>query len=296
LKRRFWFYKQSGPALRVHLEGGDDETEGKGLAEFLNFRQDIILIGLDGGEMVYQGRNFYGIDYSFAENVLAKLIERPRNAPQCRSEKGTKAQIAALRRSSETKFPAGSIFRAVTDGLVKLPLNSEVLVCDDLGTESADFVAGNFGRHQLALIHAKSGSGHKISASAFHDVAAQAMKNLVYLTHTTQSPKGVGKWTRTAKWNRTNVPRLYRQADGAPVGKQLWQKLKSDTIDSSNPELFVVLVTTGVCDSEELKAAVKDPTKRTPEVAQLLHLLDALNSYSRQLGVKLIIYDLPYQA
>lgn len=71
--------------------------------------------------------------------------------------------------------------------------------------------------------------------------------------------------------------------------------IKSDIIGSSNPELFVVLVTTGCCDLQYLKRATSDPSKRTPEVAQLFHLLDGLNGYARQLGVRLIVYDLPYQ-
>jgi len=293
-KRRFWFYKQDGASLRVHMEG-DEAGEGKGLAEFLNLRQDIVLIGLDGGEMVYQGRNFYAIDYSFAETVLVNLIQRPHNAPRCRSEKGTHEQITALRNSAQTRFPVGSVFRAVADELIELPFHPEVLICDDLGTESADFIGADFGRHQMALIHAKAGSGRRISAAAFHDVAAQAMKNLVYLTRTTELPEGLVSWRRNVKWNRTNIPRLYRMPRGAPAGEQLWRKLRSDTIESSNPELFVILATTGCCDSNELKTAIKDRSKRTPEVAQLLHLLDGLNSYSRQLGVRLVIYDLPYQ-
>jgi hypothetical protein len=30
-------------------------------------------------------------------------------------------------------------------------------------------------------------------------------------------------------------------------------------------------------------------------MAQLTHLLDGLNSYARQLGVRVLIYDLPYE-
>jgi len=121
------------------------------------------------------------------------------------------------------------------------------------------------------------------------------MKNLVYLTRNSEVPNGVGSWRRNAKWNRTSIPRLYRSPDGLPSRERLWSKLKSDIIDSSNPELYVVLVTTGCCDLEELKQAASDPNKRIPEIAQLLHLLDGLNGYARQLGVRLVVYDLPYQ-
>ena len=141
-----------------------------------------------------------------------------------------------------------------------------------------------------------AGDGKKVSASAFHDVVAQAMKNLVYLTRNSEVPKGAKSWQQNAKWNKTGISKLYRSPDGLPSGKNLWNMLKSEIIESSDPELYVVLVTTGCCDSEELKQAARDSEKRTPEIAQLLHLFDGINGYARQLGVKLVVRDLPYQS
>src|SRR6266850_2385477 len=92
-KRRFWFNKEDGASVQVNLEG-DNESSTKSLAEFLNQKQDIVLIGLEGGEIVYQGRNFYKIDYSYADRVLVDLIQRPTNAPRCRTEKGSRTEIA----------------------------------------------------------------------------------------------------------------------------------------------------------------------------------------------------------
>jgi hypothetical protein len=293
-KQRFWFNKDEGAAVRVSVHD-DQQSHAKSLAEFLNQKQDVILIGLDGGNIVYQGRHFYKIDYSYAEQVLLDLIKRPPNAPACASEKGSKQEIAALRKSKSTTFPDGSLFKAIAEQKIDFPFSDDLLICDDLGTECADFVGVNFEKRQMALIHAKEGGGKKISASAFHDVVAQAMKNLVYLTRSVEIPEGVETWWRSAKWNKTGIPRLYRTPNGIPVKAALWNRLKSDVIGSSNPELYVVLVTTGCCDLQELTQAVTDPRKRTPEVAQLLHLLDGLNGYARQLGVRVIIYDLPYK-
>jgi len=81
LKRRFWLRKSEGVSIRVTVDDGESPT--KSLADFLNQNQDIILIGLDGGEIVYQGRNFYKIEYDYAERVLLDLIKRPPNAPAC---------------------------------------------------------------------------------------------------------------------------------------------------------------------------------------------------------------------
>jgi hypothetical protein len=267
----------------------------KSLAEFLNQKQDIVLVGLDGGEIVYHGRNFYKIDYAYAERALLELIERPNRSPACKSEKGSQDEIAALKQSQSKSFPAGSLFRAIADQKIGLPFVEDLLVCADLGTECADFIAANFAHRQLALIHAKASDGRAVSASAFHDVVAQAMKNLVYLTRNTEVPAGVKSWEPQGKWNKTQVPRVYRAPEAVPQGQALWNKIKSEIIERKEPQLFVVLVTTGCCDLDELNAAVNDPNKRTPEIAQLLHLLDGLNGYARQLGVRLIVRDLPYQ-
>src|SRR5690349_5926822 len=83
-------------------------------------------------------------------------------------------------------------------------------------------------------------------------------------------PRELGSWKRNAKWNKTSIPRLFRIPSGVPFQTQLWNKLRSDIIGSSNPELFVVLVTAGCCDLQMLRQAATDRSKRTPEVAQLL--------------------------
>jgi superfamily II DNA or RNA helicase len=293
-KQRFWFYKEEGTSVRVTL-ADDDESRDKSFAEFLNQKQEIVLIGLEGGEIVYQGRNFYKVDYSYAEQVLLDLIVRPTNTPHCRSEKGTRQELAAAKHLKATAFPHDCLFRQIVDRTIGFPFADEILICADLGTECADFIAASLDKGHMALIHAKAGSGHNISASAFHDVVAQAMKNLLYLTSNAGDPPGASSWRQGSLWNQTGIQRLCRAPPGLPSGAQLWQRLRAEIIRSSSPELYVVLVTTGCCDRNVLQQAISDAAQRTPETGQLLHLLDGLNGYARQLGLRLVIYDLPYQ-
>lgn len=294
-KGRFWFYKDKGPSVHVNLPD-DPEAASKNFAEFLNQHQDLVLIGLADGETVYQGRNFYRIDYSYAERAILALIESAQTSNRYQTEKGTKAQIKVAKDTGATVFPAQSVFRAITDRVIQLPFTDELLICADMGTECADFVAANFAQHELSLVHAKAGSGSGISASAFHEIVAQAMKNLVYLTRSADIPKGVGSWTPDGRWNGTGVPRILRAPPGLPSRAALWRKIRSEILESSNPRLFVALVTSGCCRVSDLKQAIEDPAKRTSETAQLLHLLDGLNGYARQLGVQVRVYDLPYEA
>lgn len=289
-KQRFWFRKDEG--ISIHINVSDKESESKSLAEFLNQRQDIVLIGLDGGEIIYQGRNFYRIDYSHAETVLLGLIKRPVLTANYITEKGTKVQLKNAKSAKAIHFPENSLFHAIANREIDLPFEDPLLICDDLGTECADFIAANFQTHQLAFIHAKTGKGGAISVSDFHEVVAQAMKNLVYLSRSSDEPEGIKSWKRGAKWNKTGINRLYRFDDGLPTCRSLWEKIKTEIIGYSNPQLYVMLVTAGCCKIEELQEAVTNSDKRTPETAQLLHLLDGLNGYARQLGVQVLIRDL----
>ena len=177
---------------------------------------------------------------------------------------------------------------------IDLPFDDELLICDDMGTECADFVAASFQQKQLAFIHAKAGPGAGVSASSFHDVVAQAIKNLVYLTRNSDIPAGLNSWSRSSKWNNTSIPRIIRRPQGCPEKANLWRRLKTDIISSSNPGLFVVLVTTGCCGLPRLHQAATDSARRTPQTAQLFHLLDGLSGYARQLGVRLLIRDIPF--
>jgi len=274
----------------------EPEATSKNFAEFLNQHQDLVLIGMQDGETVYQGRNFYRVDYSYAARTLLALIESQTTNDKYKTEKGTKPQIQAAKDTGATVFHDQSVFRALAAGVVQLPFSAELLICADMGTECDDFIAANFVSHDLALIHAKAGSGVGISASAFHEIVAQAMKNLVYLTRGADVPKGVGSWLPSGRWNGTAVPRILHAPPRLPSRAAMWNKIRSEILENSNPQLYVILVTTGCCRLSELKEAVEKPAKRTPETAQLLHLLDGLNGYARQLGVQVRVYDLPFEA
>lgn len=293
-RKRFWFTKDRGASIEVSLEN-DEDSASKSFVDFLNQKQEVVLIGLDGGEIVYQGCHFFKVDYAYAESVLLELIQSGPAKVACATEKGSSDDLRAAKADKAEKFPAHSLFRAIADRKLGFPFDDDVLVCDDMGTECADFVSASFTKLQLAFIHAKAGSGTRVSASAFHDVVAQAMKNLAYLTRGSTAPAGAAGWTTKARWNGTGVRRLCRLPNGEATGRRLWHKLKSDIIDTSNPSLYVVLVTTGCCDIDELRAAASETSKRTPEIAQLLHLLDGLNGVTRQLGIRLLIYDVAYR-
>lgn len=295
-KVRFWF--RSNGASDVQVQWMDNShIVRKSLPEYLNHNQDLILIGLEGGVLVYQGRNFYGVDYTHAEReLLAHIV--PGGEYPCHTEKGTSAELIEVKKRSGkiTKFLSGSLFKAIAEKKVTLPFDPELVICDDLGSECADFILANFTNKQIALVHAKAWNGARISASAFHDIVAQAMKNLVYLSRNAEQPKGVGSWKKRSMWNRTDIPRLFKVPSRCPTGPELWSKLRSEIIDSAGGQLHLILATTGCCDLAALQRAISNPHERTAETAQLFHLLDGLIGYARQLGVQVTVIDVRYAA
>lgn len=297
-KGRFWFKgKGVRGGLGVQVLEDDTGSSAKSFTDYLNQNQELVLIGLQDGAMVYQGRNFYKVDYAHAEESLLQHFSRPRIAA-CANEKGTTDELDAAKKqgTKATAFIPGSLFKVIADGDVSPGFSPELVICDDLGSECADFVLANFTNRQIALVHAKAGKGTSISASAFHDVVAQAMKNLVYLARGSETPDGAKSWTKSTFWNNTKIPRLYKAPAKCPTGIALWKKLRSDIIERADAQLHVVLVTAGCCDLEALQEVIKYPSKRTAETAQLFHLFDGLVGYARQLGVRVTVLDVPHQA
>lgn len=296
-KKRFWFKSGGEKQIRVAIED-QKHPKGRSLHDYLNLNQDLVLIGLEGGDTVYQGRDFYMISYSTAEQSLLDRIITLANVGKCKTEKGTAEQLKVAKgingNAKQNTFPTGSLFRAIVSEKDVIPFNFDLLICDDLNSECCDFLAADTEGRKLALLHAKTGEGSKISASSFHEVVAQAIKNLAYLSPNAETPKGAPSWKKGVLWNKTDVERIIKAPQNSLDGEKLWESLRSHIIQSVDGELHVVLVTTGCCNRKSLQEAIDDKKKRTHETAQLFHLLEGLNGYSRQLGVRLTVVDIPF--
>lgn len=80
---------------------------------------------------------------------------------------------------NQNLFAADSVFRTVVDSIA----SDDVLLCDDLGDEWADFIGVTTvgSPTMISFYHAKHGA-QSLSASAFHDSVGQAIKNLGRMT------------------------------------------------------------------------------------------------------------------
>jgi hypothetical protein len=173
------------------------------------------------------------------------------------------------------QFSADSLFGFVVD---HASADDRYLVCDDVGTEWADFIGVCPDRHQVTFYHCKGGDVD-VGASGLHEVISQAAKNLGYLT---ASAAELGfrsaKWE--GNWKTTPIPRLQR---GAAVADFVEAFVKA--VAAPQATRRVTLVTSSLS-----KAAVTDAFNNIdtdlpkPEVFHVLWLLSVFVDQCRSIG------------
>lgn len=234
-------YELSSPELDQRYYSTDTDNR-EGLIRYLNRSQSLRVIPATPG-FFYTLRQFcrplihFGPEYDDAKmGVLGSLVSVPtlRNVT---SEKGQRC------RPNGTGWEQGSLFGLIDQlgrGTQLQPHfeGTEVLVCDDLGNESADFIlvqhpTRSHGR-RVIFIHAKASTeGSVCSGSALQDVCGQAQKNLREVS--LFADPGPSK---TAKWRQPWQGRPYTEG----LVRQRIRKYNP----SSDPE-------------EQVRRTVKDP-------------------------------------
>jgi len=212
-------YELSSPELDQRYYSTDPENN-EGLVRFLNRTQSLRVIPATAGYFYTLGQFCqplikFGPDYDDAKmGVLASLVAIPElRKPML--EKGKRC------RKDGSGWQKGCLFDLIDSlgkgtGLAPYFRGTEVLVCDDLNDESADFIlvqrTTTTERKRVALIHAKASlDGSKCSAAALQDVCGQAQKNLREVSlFADPGPSKKGKWNRP--WSgRPHTEGLVRQ-------------------------------------------------------------------------------------
>jgi hypothetical protein len=105
------------------------------------------------------------------------------------------------------RFAAESLFGFVVETASD---QDDLLVCEDMGTEWADFVGVSTTKQQVTFYHCKGGRVD-VGASGLHEVVSQATKNLGYLTASSAELRArKERWS--GNWNRRDIARLQRGA------------------------------------------------------------------------------------
>ncbi len=208
----------------------------------------------------------------------------------CINEKNGNNDIKAI-----LTWPNDSVFGVLMNYINDKKKTIDYLVCDDMGTEIADFIALDTTNNKIIYIHCKHGN-KQLSASTFQDVCGQAMKNVRYIMNTSQGNNNYLE-TRKIKW-AVNWPFYGINAVGGNINRCIKGGTAEEIFDQyikmiSQPqtEYEVWLVHSGL--SYKALGDQLCSKLQSEEMPQLIWLLQSTQDYISEAGAKLKILCAP---
>lgn len=240
---------------RYHLESDEldrryqpqQHHRRESLLHYLNREQAFRVIPTTPGYFFSGGQFFrpevdFGPQYDDSILNVFKLLEGEAQLRTVSSEKG---------KTRNDRWQAGSIFHLLDErgaGTCMGPLlqNATIQVCDDMGTEAADFIFADSAAPRVVFAHAKFSKVLRLySASALTEVCGQAEKNARYLGRfNEEAPPKAADWHRSKlkfKGNREHVTRVRRGPAGI-TGTDLWKQIRATIRDwRCSTEIWIVM-------------------------------------------------------
>jgi len=172
----------------------------------------------------------------------------------------------------------------------------DILVCDDMQNEVADFIAASEEGGWVSFIHVKGKMGVR-SASDWQDICGQAVKNLEALSPTSiYEPPNLNGWSK--EWavsdsaSSTNegysVDQRIRLPEEKNDPKAVWSRLRS-LIRKPSVNREVWLVVGGKFSASQFRDNIQSENPR-PEVINLVYLLQSTWSSVQQIGANMRIF------
>lgn len=250
---------------------------------YFNLYNDFI-INFEDLSLVYTSRKLF--KDSKLIGYIDNFIDIFKGKSELSSVKSEKGDFTAI----SNRFSNDSIFYFIEN---QLTYNSDYSFLDDLGDEWADFI--KLKNNSISLIHAKFGDS-QLSASSFHDVVGQALKNIGNLNPSNNQLET----TKTAKWSKT-----YKIDN---VDTEIKRLRHGDTISNAINNYKSLLVTPNLNKEIVLvinfisRAQLKDRLQRlqagTPfqeknQVIQILWIISSLVNSCAENGIDIHIYCKP---
>ena len=202
----------------------------------------------------------------------------------CRDElKHTESEKGELEKGQD-KFAESSVFRAVVD---KIADDDDVLICDDLNDEWADFIGIQTENSikRISFYHAKHEGEPTLGASKLHDAVGQGIKNLGRMRLPAEAiEKKLDTWDKSYHNDgvETNIKRFVRGGCRAKIEEKI-QEVQTD------PDVFLrtIIVTSSLSiDALEKEFKKLEGGKQPkPYFVQLYWLLMSYFSACAEMGV-----------
>ena len=291
--KRFLIESEDLDQLVVHHDSTEERKDT--LTAYLNANQAFRLVLNDGS--VYAHRLFYRARVPLwgreADDPIAlrNLLAPKPELAQITSEKGPPGSANA------TGWARGSLFEYIDRNgpglLAEERLNPDLMICDDLDAERADFIALQEDPPRIVLIHAKTAeSPAPLSASAFHVICSQAVKNLSML-----NPSSDEGLARIAQWARPWVAppgtvnnRVRRGARQSP--EEMWRRIRLLVRHPSTSREVWIVMSQGLSLQSFDDARVKRPLPPAHAI-QLFYLLQSTWASVSSVGARLKVFCSP---
>lgn len=180
------------------------------------------------------------------------------------------------------RFPTNSLFRKVEDQYCAA---HNIVICDDMNDEWADHIAidSSSAIPSISFIHSKFTEKDTYGASAFHDVVAQALKNI----GRTQAEKQLFKNKYDNEWHKnyesTNIPRV--------TGAHNWQEIELalDAVNQNPNSIKKIVLATPFLSKAKLAIELRklaSGNKCKPHYVQLIWLINTFISSCKDFGVQ----------
>jgi len=289
-------YLLASPALErayVNRDAGGGSREN--LVGYLNRSQSFRVITRSEG-LIYAHGHFYEPRLPLWGNVpsdrfdLLTVFKKVADLSRMSSEKGETC------RADGSGWEEGSIFNLIDTlgkgtALYDELRGIDILVCDDLGTEIADFVAVDTVGKRVIFLHAKAvPTPAKRSGTKLQDVCQQATKNLDPLQpFSVTIPPNLERWSLPwALSDVGSVQRRIRMPEGESDPKALWDRIRQVIRDpSTSREVWLVL---GQMFSLTEFESQRSKQRPAPEIVQILYLIKSTWSSVSSVGASLRIY------
>ncbi len=264
--------KKKSIKIRVKLESNIYYIQNQRLDEYINSDRFKVLFNNNlfyiNGYLYVPNINYFGIDLDdtnigrrmYGLNEMDGLIDEK------------KGEFSGQEKDYSF-WDKKSVFGVLVSYLDK-EKEFDYYVCDDLNTEMADFIAINEKSNKIALIHCKY-SDSQLSASTFHEVTGQVLKNLEYLsavdveTNNKYIDKHIESWNHN--WGNSKIKRIIPNTMN---GKQFWDKYKRILINPYNQ--LEVWIFGNLISKKKLSKSLKgdNPTEETKQIMWILNTTD----------------------
>lgn len=279
--KSFTIYSPSLKNYMIEREG----VETLDFVTYVNLNKNF-LVTLDKVDLVYFSRKLFR-DSKLLENIEGFLsIFKPfKELDLSTGEKGGLSE-------TQTKFDKDCLFGLIEN---KFANDDDFIICDDLGNEWADFVSIKNG-NSVTFYHAKSAPDKILSASAFHEVVSQAVKNLGNLTPDESLwDKKSEHWKDTyngkdgKKGVKTAIPRL-RKGDDIDAAILKYKEVLFLPNTSRNVVLVVDFISLDTLRANLYQLKDTNDGRYKNQVIQIVWIISSLISCCYEVGVNVYIY------